>query len=423
MFQVKKFLLCCCCICFLAGCTRKDDGRTTITYQTIETLPQQRKLLALLVRKFEEKNPRVRVKVITSPNGFQKLHAQFAGGNVPDVFYYVSDRLFSFVHKKGILDLKPYIDRDAGVDLKMFFPQTIDSCMLGGGIYLMPVHFSTDVLFYNKDLFDKAGEPYPTADWTWDAYLRAAERLTVRKKHMTEQYGTLQPRPVLVMKSFGAEFFNPELTAALFDSEEARKAIVYLKMLSDKGIVPSQAQIRDVEVMDGVTLFPTGKVAMLLGRTYMLSEFGSIKAFDWDVTFVPKGKVRYSRLAVGGNCIYAGTKYPAEAWELVKFFSSREALAIAAGSRNCVPALIPVAESPVFMHEPPKQVSVFVESIRESGMENPRMAHWFEYNDKVIQIDVEKVIYGEMTVDQAVADIKRNGELILEKEQRDKQGS
>lgn len=407
-------------MCCLFGCSRKDDGRITITYQTIETLPQQRKLLQQLVRQFEQTHPDVRVKVITSPNGFQKLHAQFAGGNVPDVFYYVSDRLFTFVHKKGILNLKPFIEED-GVDLKRFFPETIDSCMLNGGIYLMPVHFSTDVLFYNKDIFDRMGEPYPTADWTWENYLRAAERLTIRKSGITEQYGTLQPRPVLVMKSFGAEFFDSGLSASLFDTEEARKAIQYLKMLSDKGIVPSQAQIRDVEVMDGVTLFSTGRVAMLLGRTYMLSEFSSIRAFEWDVTLVPKGKVRYSRLAVGGNCIYAGTKFPKEAWELVKFFSSEEALTTAAQSRNCVPAMRSVAESAVFLHEPPKQVSVFVDSIREAGMENPRMALWFEYNDKVIQLDVEKVIYGEMTVDQAVADIKRNGELILEKEQRDKQ--
>jgi multiple sugar transport system substrate-binding protein len=404
-----------------AGCSRKDDGRVTITYQTIETLPHQRRLLNELVRKFEAAHPAVRVKIITSPNGFQKLHAQYAGGNVPDVFYYVSDRLFTFVHKKGICDLKPFIDRDPGIDLKKYFPETIDSCMLNGGIYLMPVHFSTDVLFYNKDLFDKQGVPYPSASWTWEDFLRAAERLTIRKSGITEQYGTLQPRPVLVMRSFGADFFDAGLTAAVFDSAEGRSAIAYLKKLSDKELVPSQAQIRDVEVMDGVTLFSTGRVAMILGRTYMLSEFGSIKSFDWDVTFVPKGKVRYSRLAVGGNCIYAGTRHPEEAWQLVHFLSSEEALRTAAKFRNCVPAMISVAGSDVFLHEPPKGVSVFVESIKDSGMENPRMAHWFEYVDKVIQPDVEKVIYNEMTVDQAAADITRNGALILEKEQRDAQ--
>ncbi|HRZ86892.1 MAG TPA: sugar ABC transporter substrate-binding protein [bacterium] len=403
-----------------SGCSRTDgDSRATITYQTIETLPQQRALLSQLIRKFEQQNPGIRVKVITSPNGFQKLHAQYAAGNVPDVFYYVSDRLFGFVRKKGIADLKPLIDGDPSVDLAKFFPETVDACRLDGGIYLMPVHFSTDVLFYNKDIFDKYGVPYPDENWTWADFLSAAQRLTVKEDIITTQYGTLQPRPVLVMKSFGAEFFDEGLTRPLFGGDGARESIAYLKTLSDREIVPSQAQIRDVEVMDGVSLFSTGKVAMLLGRTYMLVEFGSIKTFDWDVTLVPKGARRSSRLAVGGNCIYAGTKHPKEAWELVKFFSSEEALRTAGASRNCVPAMISVARSDVFMHEPPKHVAVFVDAIRDSAMENPRMEYWFEYVDKVIQLDVEKVIYNQMTVDGAVADIARNGEDILRKERRE----
>src|SRR5256884_4670897 len=34
------------------------------------------------------------------------------------------------------------------------------------------------MVVYNRDLLDRAAIPYPTDDWTWDAFLRAAQRLT-----------------------------------------------------------------------------------------------------------------------------------------------------------------------------------------------------------------------------------------------------
>ena len=36
------------------------------------------------------------------------------------------------------------------------------------------------ILYYNKDLFDKAGVAYPTENWTWDDLTAAAEKLTVK---------------------------------------------------------------------------------------------------------------------------------------------------------------------------------------------------------------------------------------------------
>ena len=34
------------------------------------------------------------------------------------------------------------------------------------------------MLYFNKDLFDKAGVPYPSADMTWDEYEELAKKMT-----------------------------------------------------------------------------------------------------------------------------------------------------------------------------------------------------------------------------------------------------
>ncbi|MDP8263451.1 MAG: sugar ABC transporter substrate-binding protein [Candidatus Ancaeobacter aquaticus] len=419
MYGIRKLLLVGLCICVMMcyGCTKKDDGKIHITYQTIETLPKQRKLLKKLIAEFERQYPVIKVHVQISPTGFRKLHTQFAANNAPDVFYYVSDRLYGLVHKKKILSLNQFAKIDNSVNFDTYFPETVEASTIDGLLYLMPYHFSTDILFYNKDMFDMHSIPYPTSDWSWDTFMDVAQKLTKKQKDVTIEYGTLQPRPTLVIRSFGGKFFNHDLTDCIVDTEQTKEALEFLKELRNSGVVPSQAQIRDVEMMDGVSLFSTGKIGMLVGRTYMLVEFGSIDTFDWDVTYVPKGKERFSRLAVGGNCINSSSQHPEEAWKLVKFLSSDAAMQLAAESRNCVPAIKSVAYSKEFMHYPPKDVSIFVDSINSSETENPGLANWFEYVDKVIGPDVEKVIYDQLTIQEAVSDISKRGNDILKKDE------
>ena len=157
---------------------------------------------------------------------------------------------------------------------------------------------------------------------------------------------------------------------------------------------------------------------MLLGRTYMLVEFNKIKDFDWDAALVPSGDRRYSRLAVGGNCISSRTKHPEQAWEFVKFFSGPKGSEILGAYRNGVPANRAVAESEVFLQKPPANVRVFLEALDTAQIENPGMIIWQEYLDKVIQPGVDAVLFGKLTGAEALAEMRTRGEDILKEEAR-----
>ncbi len=406
----------------LYGCSSKISNQgVTIVYQTMETLPQQRDALQKLVQAFEQSHPSIHVKIQLSPSGFTKLQAQAAAGEMPDVFYYVSDRLPALVHRGAVLDLMPLLSKDSSVALSSFFPKIIESCQkpaegggLATGLYIFPFHFSTDVLFYNKDLFDKAGLVYPNNNWTWDDFALAAEQLTTKKHGTTLQYGTLQPRPLLLVKSYGGECFDQD--HCVIASVPTRKSLEFLESLVAKGWAPQTAALRDVEVMDGVTLFSTGRIGMLVGRTYMLPEFAKLNNFDWDVALVPKGNRRYSRLAVGGNCISSKTQHPQEAWEFVRYFSSTEASKILGEFRNCVPADIAAANSDVFLHTPPLGIKTFIEALDTAEIENPGMVLWQEYVDKVIQPTVESMLCGDISVDQAMQEMNKKGENLIHEE-------
>ena len=137
-----------------AGCARPVDNRVEITYQTIETLPEQQGLHQQIVGEFEKVHPQVRVRVVYDTSKFQKLNVQLAGNAAPDVFYYVVDRLPALAQRGQVSDLT---ERFAPL-ADQFHPEVVESCRVNGKLSMAPFHFSTDILFYNRDWFAQAGE-------------------------------------------------------------------------------------------------------------------------------------------------------------------------------------------------------------------------------------------------------------------------
>jgi hypothetical protein len=155
-----------------------------------------------------------------------------------------------------------------------------------------------------------------------------------------------------------------------------------------------------------VNLFRDGKIPLLVGRTYMLTEFDHISAFHWDVAPVPKGKVRWSRLSVGGNCVWSGTKHPQEAWEFTRFYSTEGAM-IAAKSRDAIPAL--KAASAVAQFPP-----AMMEALKYSHLDNPwGHAFWDEFNQKAFFETTDAVALGRLAPTDAARAMESLGNSLL----------
>ena len=60
--------------------------------------------------------------------------------------------------------------------------------------------------------------------------------------------------------------------------------------------------------------------------------------FRWDVAPMPKRRQRATTFIWGGNCILKSTKYPRQAWELIKFLSGPAGAAINMQAGNALPA-------------------------------------------------------------------------------------
>jgi len=128
-----------------------------------------------LADKFHEENPDVTIEVkeYDSANYDTLMTADLAAGTGPDI-----------ITQKN---LKTFITYQAGGQLADVSDVTLpdgiggaDAYKVDGSTWAVPYRQDSWVLFYNKDLFTKAGVAEPDGSWTWDDYEKAAEQLTTK---------------------------------------------------------------------------------------------------------------------------------------------------------------------------------------------------------------------------------------------------
>jgi multiple sugar transport system substrate-binding protein len=381
----------------LAGCGGTASDKIEITYQTIETLPEQQAIHRVIIAEFERLHTNIHVNVVYDTSKWQKLNVQLAGNAGPDVFYYIVDRLPALAQRGQASDLTG----DFAPLTEQFHAPVIDACRADGKLRMAPFHFSTDILFYNRDWFEQANEPVPDESWDWQKFADAAARLAAQRQ---ARVATVLPRPLLLVQSFGGILFADGKCTV--NSPEGVAALEFYRSLVARGIAPTTAAMGEMEAFDGVNLFRDGKLPVLVGRTYMLTEFDKISSFRWGVAPVPKGRVRWSRLSVGGNCVWSGTKLPQEAREFALFYST-EGAKLAAQSRNAIPALKAAAESAQF---PP----AMMDALKYSHLDNPGgYAFWDEFNQKAFVEIADAVALGRIPPADALRSIEALGNKLL----------
>jgi multiple sugar transport system substrate-binding protein len=163
-----------------ASCAGADAGRrTTLTVLNWAAWTEQ-KLEDAYVHTFAASHPGVRVSMASAGNAAEyrdQILTSIAAGTPPDVFLLDNIDVPAFGRAGVLLDLAPYAAR-VGLPLSRFDQRVLAIFRRGGALYAFPKGFTPMLIAYNKDLFDRAGVPYPREEWTWEEFRAAARRLT-----------------------------------------------------------------------------------------------------------------------------------------------------------------------------------------------------------------------------------------------------
>ncbi|HIW31595.1 MAG TPA: extracellular solute-binding protein [Candidatus Paenibacillus intestinavium] len=108
-------------------------------------------------------------------NDYEKALAAFIEKEQPDVLMLEQTQLEKLGTEGKLYDIESFV-MDSKYNVEGLVPGVIDAMKGygGGNLYAIPTNFSTQALFYNKDLFDEYSIPYPTDQMTWTEIINLA---------------------------------------------------------------------------------------------------------------------------------------------------------------------------------------------------------------------------------------------------------
>jgi multiple sugar transport system substrate-binding protein len=366
-----------------------------------------------LVAAFEAAHRDIAIELIhiPSPSDYRlRLGADFAAGRPPDVSL-INYRRYADLAARGVLEpLEPYLRRSEVIAEADFYPQAIAPFRWRGELVCLPQNLSSLVVYYDRDLFDAVGLPYPADDWTWEDFLATAKALTrdLDGDGQTDQYGlgteVSLPRLAPFVWQNGGELVVLESglrpVRLALDSRAAREAVEWFVALqTEHGVVPDAL----AEAAEGSeSRFMAGRTAMLLESRRAVPAFRDIEAFEWDVAPLPRREQAAGILHTDAYCLAAAARDKAAAWTFIEFANSPVGQAIMARSGRTVPSLVDVAESPDFLDPgaSPASSAVFLETI-PALRSVPVVAGWVDV-EEVAGDELERAFYGQVGVDEAI---------------------
>lgn len=310
----------------------EDSGPVQLVYQDWRTefFPS---MAQEMLEQFHDEHPSIRVFYVPDPEDFQeKMLADFQGGTAPDVFQGCCTHFPTWAQMGYTLDLHPYVEADLDqATINDWDPAQYKALSTRDGHrFGVPKYHGALALYYNRDLFDEYGVDYPDETWDHDDYLAAMKRLTHDRDGdgQTDLWGSMLDvawSSVQVhVNGWGGHFVDADdPTRCLMCEPEAMTAFEWIRArMWDDRVMATSLDVQNVWPRHA---FASGRIAMVEDGSWALKDILVGADFRIGVAPFPAGPARRVTLATtDGFGIYAGTKHPDAAWELVKFLISKD---------------------------------------------------------------------------------------------------
>ncbi|MGQ9629246.1 MAG: ABC transporter substrate-binding protein [bacterium] len=281
-----------------------------------------------MIQLFNQKYPDIKAETVYIPQDYAiKLQTMIAGGNAPDVMKLTAGEFRDWLLRDVFMDLTPLFQKDPEAKLDDFVEIKVENFSVGGKVYGLSGCVEPTVMFYNKDLFDKAGIAYPPADpekpWTWDQFLEVAKKLTKEEGGKIVQWGVEFTHEwygwMPMVWSNGGDMYNADATKMILNEPKAVEAIQRVADLEIKHKVDPISTTLQQLGLGSDQMLATGRVAMYVDGQWKTGDLAKMK-FLMGVGVLPTMGTRlYTAEPSSMTGLYKKTKYVDEGWKLYKF--------------------------------------------------------------------------------------------------------
>lgn len=346
-----------------------------------------------VANRFTAANPGITVNVEAVPFGefYRQVTVSLASDDPADILWPDPSFVRGYVANGALLPLCCGTGDDVFTqdDLNDFDPSLLSSVTVAGKVYMGLIGDSGTLLYYNKDLFDRAGIAPPTtaeSGWSWQQAIEAMQKVKKEENGQVVVWG-------------GTFRTNPpnQYDGMPFARSAGEKGSNTFKGISDDGLTVS-GYLDTPEAIQGLQIFQdlfvkyklfptttipdcfeTGRCATKIAPADTASVLKkSYPNLKWGVTPLPFIKTPITHNGSQSYVVAAKTKNAKEARAFVRF---------AAGKEESLKQLQdtfrpPVRKSLVGQYEASKDpvLALNIDTLRKWGQARPATAGFSEYN-------------------------------------------
>ena len=342
----------------LVGCGGKDsndassetaknaDGSTELSIWVHETDSPEGQLYKKLIDDFNKENEGKYHATLTQiarsgdAGGYDdKINAAISNGGLPDVFTIDGVRVGEFADAGAIVPIGEYYTED---DLADFNPSIIQQGTYKDELYTVGCFDSSLGIFYNKDMFEKAGITPATKEdpWTLEELTDAAKKLTTDDCYGITMSLDATDETVIyfflpLIQSQGSNVIADDGVTAkgYLNGDAALNTVSWIKDMVDNGYASATPEENSFEL---------GKAAMAINGSWAPAGLADYD-INWGLMPMAKYDEESEAASACGSWTFGMSKdCPDEkkeaAAELIKFMTSTDADAQMYGANSMPPA-------------------------------------------------------------------------------------
>jgi multiple sugar transport system substrate-binding protein len=284
----------------LAGCGKEAAGQksgsapqpapakvvdtTPVTLKFAVHLPITEEFKQLYIEPIAKKYPHITLELM-SASSFKAYDELIASGMVPDLYISFNGNMPGLKDRAINMDMKPLFQKNL-VDLNRFEQNYLDDIQYAatdkGELYGLPIETGFHAMYYNKDIFNKFGAPYPKDGMTMEDALELAKKVT-RIDNGVQYRGWDVASIVRMAQPLGLEYIDRKSEKAITSSESWKRVFELGKQIYS---IPGNEPSKDSK-KNGLNGFINDRSIAMLNETSKFSQLKEAQGLNWDVVQHP----------------------------------------------------------------------------------------------------------------------------------------
>ncbi len=226
------------------------------------------------INEFNRLHPDLKLVLDYSNNDAQKTLVQATSRVGPDIFNTFGGTIQAYANAGIMLDLTEEA-KALGCSVADTWPAVKNEISYLGRQYSYPCNAGSDILIYNKNVFDRLDIPYPQKDLSWEDLFALGQQ--IRSKSNGQVFAVARLNWAYFFASLGGQYFSEDGTQLLINTDKMRRAFqTHKDCLFEYKIMPTSVELNALSGQGGwgageLNQFAAGRFAMI-----MIGEWSNI---------------------------------------------------------------------------------------------------------------------------------------------------